>query len=252
VELTAGQTYVVSYLAPQGRYSYTSKYFSTDKVSGALTAAGTTNGLFRYGAAGGFPTASFNATNYFVDLVFNPGGTTSTPTPTPTPTPAPTPTTAAPVSLFGTETPTATAAGDTSSVELGVAFTPAVSGTVTAIRFYKASGNGGTHTGNVWSAAGVKLATVTFTNETANGWQSAQLATPLALTAGTPYTVSYLAPLGGYSVTSGYFSTTKTTGSLSAAATVNGKYRYGSTGGFPTATFNSSNYFVDIIFLPAS
>jgi hypothetical protein len=156
------------------------------------------------------------------------------------------------VSLFGTETPTTATAADTSSVELGVAFTPAAAGTVTAIRFFKGSGNGGTHTGNLWSTAGVKLATVTFANETASGWQTAQLATPVTLTAGTSYTVSYLAPQGRYSVTAAYFSTAKTSGPLTAAATVNGKYRYGSSGGIPTQTFNSTNYFVDIIFVPAA
>jgi hypothetical protein len=156
------------------------------------------------------------------------------------------------VTLFGTETPATATAADTSSVELGVAFTPAVAGTVTAIRFYKGSGNGGTHTGNLWSAAGVNLATVTFASETASGWQTAQLATPVTLTAGASYTVSYLAPQGGYSVTSAYFTAAKTSGPLTAAATVNGKYRYGASSGFPTQTFNSTNYFVDIVFVPAA
>ena len=98
----------------------------------------------------------------------------------------------------------------------------------------------------------MNLATVTFASETASGWQTAQLETPVTLTAGTSYTVSYLAPQGGYSVTPAYFSTAKTSGALTAAATVNGKYRYGSSSGLPTRTFNSTNYFVDIIFVPAA
>jgi len=246
VALTAGQSYTVSYLAPQGRYSYTAAYFSTPKVSGPLTAPAPANGFYRYGLAGGFPSASFNSTNYFVDMVFTPS---SPPPPGPTPTPPPTAPNAE--SLFGVEVPGTASAADATAVELGVAFTPAVAGSVTAIRFYKGAGNGGTHTGNLWSAAGVNLATVTFANETASGWQTAQLATPVTLAAGATYTVSYFAPQGRYSVTPRYFAAAKTSGSLTAAATVNGKYRYAVSGGFPSQSFNSTNYFVDVTFVPA-
>ena len=51
---------------------------------------------------------------------------------------------------------------------------PPRDGTVTAIRFYKGAGNGGTHTGSLWSSPGTRLATVTFTGETATGWQTAR------------------------------------------------------------------------------
>ena len=64
--------------------------------------------------------------------------------------------------------------------------------------------------------------------------------------------MSYLAPQGRYSVSPGYFTAAKTSGPLTAAATVNGKYRYAAAGGFPTQTFNSTNYFVDITFVPAA
>jgi hypothetical protein len=35
-----------------------------------LTAPAGNNGLFRYGAGGGFPNGSWNSTNYFVDVLF--------------------------------------------------------------------------------------------------------------------------------------------------------------------------------------
>ena len=114
-----------------------------------------------------------------------------------------------------------------------MAFTPSRNGTVKAIRFFKGVGNNGTHTGSIWSAAGSRLATVTFANETATGWQSATLAQPLEVTAGTTYVVSYFAPQGHYSVTSGFFSSPLTKGDLSAPATNNGRYGYSSTGGLP-------------------
>ena len=61
--------------------------------SGPLTAlsntAGGGNGVYLYGTGGGFPTSSYNATNYWVDVVFNPGSV-NTPPPTVTAqTPAP-------------------------------------------------------------------------------------------------------------------------------------------------------------------
>ena len=61
-----------------------------------------------------------------------------------------------------------------------MSFTPVAGGRpVTAIKFYKGAGNNGVHTGSIWSSTGTRLATVTFSNETASGWQTATLATPL-------------------------------------------------------------------------
>lgn len=148
--------------------------------------------------------------------------------------------------LFTDEVPQTTAAGDAAAVELGTAFTPARDGTVTAIRFYKGAGNGGTHTGSVWSEDGQRLATVTFSGETATGWQTAELPQPLAVTEGTTYVVSYFAPQGRYAVTPSFFAQPLTRGDLTAPATNNGRYVYG--GGFPTFSYFASNYFVDVVF----
>ncbi len=76
-------------------------------------------------------------------------------------------------------------------MELGIQFQAAAAGTVTAIRFYKNPWNTGTHVGNLWSATGTLLGSATFTNETAFGWQQANLASPVTLTPGTTYIVSY-------------------------------------------------------------
>lgn len=232
VPVTAGTTYVVSYFAPQGHYSYTSGFFGTALTNGDLTAPATSNGRYLYAANGGFPTSSYGATSYFVDVVFVAGtSTTSTTT-----------------SLFTGVTPATAAVSDTGAVELGTVFSPSVDGTVTAIRFYKGSGNTGTHTGSIWSSSGTRLATVTFTNETATGWQSAALATPLALSAGQTYVVSYYAPNGQYAYTGGYFSSPRTVGPLTAPATQNGRFVYGTGGGFPTGSYNAASYFVDMVF----
>ena len=73
VEVAAGTTYVVSYYSPTGRFSYTGAFFSEPWTAGPLTAPAGPNGRYRYGSGGGFPTGSWNSTNYFVDVVFRPG-----------------------------------------------------------------------------------------------------------------------------------------------------------------------------------
>ena len=71
-------------------------------------------------------------------------------------------------------------------------FQSSVAGWVAGVRFYKGSGNNGTHTGSLWSASGTLLATGTFTNETASGWQSLQFTNPVQISANTTYVVVVL------------------------------------------------------------
>lgn len=152
-------------------------------------------------------------------------------------------------SLFDGLVPATAAVNDPDAIELGTVFTPSQNGTVTAVKFYKGTGNTGTHTGSIWSADGTtRLAQVAFTRETATGWQSATFSTPVAVTAGTSYVVSYYAPNGRYSATPNYFATPRVVGPLTAPAGNNGRYRYGTGGGFPNGSWNSTNYFVDVVF----
>ena len=52
---------------------------------------------------------------------------------------------------------------DSTPIELGVKFRADSVGTVTGIRFYKASTNVGTHIGHIWNSSGVMLGSATFT-----------------------------------------------------------------------------------------
>ena len=70
----------------------------------------------------------------------------------------------------------------------------------------------------MWSAAGARLATGTFTGESAPGLADAYFATPVAVTAGTTYVVSYYAPNGHYAADGGYFTADVTNGPLTAPA----------------------------------
>jgi hypothetical protein len=151
-------------------------------------------------------------------------------------------------------TPGTLADSDTSAVELGLRFRADQNGHITGVRFYKAATNTGTHVANLWSNSGTLLATATFTNETASGWQQVSFGTSVAITANTTYVVSYHTNVGNYSVNGGYFTTTGVDNPpLHALANgvdgANGVYLYGA-GGFPTQTFNAANYWVDVVYVP--
>jgi hypothetical protein len=153
-----------------------------------------------------------------------------------------------PCSLFSAATvPTVPEANDTGAYELGVKFVPAQNGTISGVKFYKGAANVGTHTGTLWSSTGQQLATGTFTNETASGWQTLTFATPVPVTAGTTYVASYTTTGGRYSADTGYFERTAVAGPpLAAPAAGNGVYAVGT--GFPTNTFRGGNYWVDVVF----
>jgi hypothetical protein len=70
VIVKADTTYVASYFAPHGHYAADQDYFVTDRTRGPLTAPREGNGAYVYGASGGFPTDSYKATNYWVDVQF--------------------------------------------------------------------------------------------------------------------------------------------------------------------------------------
>jgi hypothetical protein len=150
-------------------------------------------------------------------------------------------------------TPTLVDAGDPSSVELGVRFTPSVGGSITGVRFYKAAANIGAHVGSLWSSTGTLLASAAFAGETESGWQQVTFSAPVAVTAGTTYVAGYFAPDGHYSATSGGFGAAIENAPLTAPASGangNGVYAYGLSSAFPTSSFNATNYYVDVLFAP--
>jgi hypothetical protein len=159
-------------------------------------------------------------------------------------------------SIFEFTAPGVADAGDPGSVVLGVKFTADVAGSVTGVRFYKAAANTGTHVGALWTAAGASLAQGTFSGESASGWQTLTFTSPVAITAGTTYVASYLAPSGHYSVTSGGFGSGPIDNpplhALADLVSPNGVYAYSATSVFPSGSFNATNYSVDVLFNPAA
>ena len=334
VSITAGTTYVASYHS-NGHYTSTGNYFTSPHVNGPLTAPAGNNGVYTYGSGNLFPTSTYGATNYWVDVLYSPGGgganlapvaandsgfstTQNSPisipasallandtdpdgdvltitgvsngvggaasfnaqTNTITFTPNSGYTGAASfayaisdgrggtasasasldvnaasgsiVSLFSSNpTPSVVTVNDPNPVELGFKFQSSSAGEVTGLRFYKGPSNVGTHTANLWTSTGTLLASATFNNETASGWQQVNFATPVAITAGATYVASYHTS-GNYSVDPNFFSSAVSNGPLTAPSSAssggNGVYAYGSDSLFPSNTYNSSSYGVDVLF----
>jgi hypothetical protein len=158
-----------------------------------------------------------------------------------------------PCSIWTDETsPQIAGVDDAAAVELGLKFRTDSNGWVTGVRFYKGARNTGTHTGSLWDTNGNRLATATFTDESAAGWQQVDFATPVQVTAGTTYVVSYHAPNGHYAVNVGQFAHNGVDAPplhalRSGENGPNGVYRYGSGGVVPSSP-SDSNYWVDPVF----
>lgn len=160
---------------------------------------------------------------------------------------------ACPCTIFQTSnTPSNPSANDGQPIELGMKFQSTLSGYITGVRFYKATGDNGTHIGHLWNNAGTLLSSATFTGETSSGWQQVNFASPVAITANTTYVISYHSSAGYYTYTQNYFSTAITNGSLKALADgedgPNGVYLYTASPAYPNNTYQQSNYWVDVVF----
>ncbi len=146
---------------------------------------------------------------------------------------------------------------DPSQIEVGVKFRADVSGYITGLRYYKTSEATGAHVGHLYTASGTQLAEVTFSKETASGWQQVSLPSPVAISANTTYIASYYAPNGHYAALSGYFSVVGADAAplhapASGVVGGNGVYHYGGNGslfseGGPES-YNGTNYMADVVF----
>jgi transcriptional regulator CtsR/regulation of enolase protein 1 (concanavalin A-like superfamily) len=138
------------------------------------------------------------------------------------------------------------------STEIGVRFNSDRAGWIKAIRFYKCATNTGTHVGHLWTNTGTLLATVTFTNETASGWQQADLPTPVAITAGTPYVASYYSQSQHFSQDLSYFAghghdQAPLHALADGVAGPNGIFRDNESA-FPMEGNGAANYWIDVVF----
>jgi hypothetical protein len=243
VAITANTVYVASYHTSVSHFSLDLNSFATSGVDNPplhalANGASGGDGVYLYAGTSGFPTNTYNSANYWVDVVFTQG---SAPPPS------------CPCTIWGgTSVPTVVDSGPDSPVELGVKFTSSSNGMITGVRFYKSGANTGMHVGNLWSSTGTLLATATFSGETASGWQQVNFSPAVAINANTVYVASYHTSVGDFSADQGFFAAKGVNNPpLQALANrVNGGdgvYLYGSTSGFPANTYNSTNYWVDVV-----
>jgi hypothetical protein len=240
VDVEAGTNYVMSYFAPNGGYALTSNFFTSILTNGPLRAPAGANGVYHYGSSG-FPEQSYNSGNYWVDPLFLPDLP-----------PDPTPPGEAPegANVFAAgATPANVNWEDDDPVNIGMKFVPDLDGTITGLRFYKGPANTGTHVGSLWTAAGGTLASATFGPETASGWQSVRFPTPVAVSAGSTYVVSYHTTAGQYAATINGFAQAGVAAPPLRVPQGGGMYAYGANG-FPGSATNH-NFWVDVFFQPA-
>ena len=70
IPVTAGTTYVASYLAPKGEYAVQENGLPNSVTYGPLTALAS-GGVYAYATSSTMPTKTYNQDNYFVDVVFS-------------------------------------------------------------------------------------------------------------------------------------------------------------------------------------
>ncbi len=138
-------------------------------------------------------------------------------------------------------------AADSRSVTVGVTFSTAAAGSITAVEFYQAKANTGPHRAQLWSAGGRLLAQTRLPPTDGGGWRSAILDEPVRVVPGRTYVASYAATRGHYAADPGALSPARprVRRDLTALA---GVYHYGEA--FPDETWHDSNYFVDVRFVP--
>jgi hypothetical protein len=155
-------------------------------------------------------------------------------------------------SVFTNQTPSG-GVGTDLAVTLGMRFKSSFAGSINGARFYKLPGMVGPHTGILYDNAGTVIRTVTFAGETASGWQTQNFATPFTAVPGATYVIAVYFSDGHYLADNFFFAAGGVTNGVLTAPQdgtpdPNGVFTYGAAPAFPTSTFRSTNYWVDINF----
>lgn len=218
----------------------------TNATAGITTTGGTTNALLKFTSAQTVGDSIASDSGTFLSLT---GGinifagstlaekTLFTPSTTP-------------VTIDGSDT--------TPALELGVKFQVDVPGVVKAIRFYKTPTQSGTFTGSLWTSGGTLLGQAVF-SVSASGWQQVNFPSPIPISTDTTYVASYHhaptvpgSPLG-YPYEAGRFGAGSIDnpplhGLASGLDGGNGVFKPTASPAMPNLSFNSTNYFVDLVF----
>jgi hypothetical protein len=157
-------------------------------------------------------------------------------------------------SLFTSQVPTVTNADNGNALHVGTYFTPAVDGTVTAIRWYPpTTAQSGVKAALIRTSDSVKVgADVTFSGSIAGpGWVQVALASPVAVAAGTQYAAVVRTPRYYAAVNGVQAPWPLTNGNLFAPSGAGRFNDDDNTDVQMVATaFNNGCYFPDVVFIP--
>jgi hypothetical protein len=159
------------------------------------------------------------------------------------------------ISIFGNAVPK-NPIDDALAVTIGVKFWSSTSGTVSGIRFYRAAANPQGYIAKLFSADGTLLGSATLARESGPlpGWQEADFASPIPISPNTTYVAAYYCPIGQGAWDAFGLQNGVTNGPLTApsggSVGGNGVYNYGNV--FPSSSYEQSNYYVDVAFIPAA
>jgi hypothetical protein len=157
------------------------------------------------------------------------------------------------ISIFGNAVPK-NPIDDGLAVTIGVKFWSSQSGTISGIRFYRAAVSSQGYIAKLYSAGGTLLGSVNLARESGPvpGWQVANFASPIPISANTTYIAAYYSPVGRGAWDEWGMNNGVTNGPLTApassAAGGNGVYKYKNA--FPSNSNDASNFYVDVLFTP--
>jgi Domain of unknown function (DUF4082) len=160
------------------------------------------------------------------------------------------------VTIFGSATPQTPVAPDAAAVSLGVKFRSSLPGKVSGIRFYRGATSRDGYAVKLFATGGSLLAAAKTWKDTCAVpcWEQVNFLSPVTVAANTTYVAAYYTSNGRYAadkngLTNGY-SAGPLTVPPSGTAGGNGVYTYST--GFPSQTWDDSNYFVDVAFTPTA
>jgi hypothetical protein len=158
------------------------------------------------------------------------------------------------ISIFGNAVPVnPTGAG--ANETLGVKFWSSQAGTVSAIRFYRAAASATGYVARLYSAGGRLLGSATLASDSCSVpcWEVANFASPISIAANTTYVATYYSRMGQGAGDPAELKNGVMNGPLTAPASsaAGGNGVYNSKNSFPTSSHQASNYYVDVMFVPA-
>lgn len=138
-----------------------------------------------------------------------------------------------------------------SPVELGMVFRSSIDAEAIFVKFYKTnSADTSTYRLSIYDSIGQRVVSTTYRAPGKAGWQRVRLVNTMRIKAGMPYVVAVHTPKGYYGGRSKFFTVPRTRGTLTAPIGGNGRYIYTKTGAYPRLSYNSSNYYVDLVTYP--